>query len=409
MADLDQWDEDVPSFDEAWLCNEDEEPCETDENQTGVKEDIPVPSSNKGEDQVMNKNDEATKHSASWKKPLVITGGVLVMGFALIIGYQMCSSKTEEDLVLNNIGSSDPLVNTPPPNRSAAFDPLTGESIEDLADEQKGENPAPVAAVDVEKEEASTESEPVSEPLPPAQALTAIEFDENRMVVLADGVIANVKHFTMKAPPRLVIDFPGVKTLFKNHSFPAPQGWKAVRIGRDDRRVRVVLEGPGDNLLEHTVNTVDDKLIVEWAAKPVAEAATTDSVREGMDEVDKERLAFLERERVSLRRQLQTERNRTRRLQQEARSLSAKTDQQASRIEELRSTVATLKNRPILPPGWQVVGLTTQQVIFSDGSKTYVVRVGEAVHGLKVQSVDIENGRITTNYGVVDISRNGKS
>ena len=277
MADLDQWDEDVPSFDEAWLCNEDEEPCETDENQTGVKEDIPVPPSNKGEDQVMNKNDEATKHSASWKKPLVITGGVLVMGFALIIGYQMCSSKTEEDLVLNNIGSSDPLVNTPPPNRSAAFDPLTGESIEDLADEQKGGNPAPVAAVDVEKE------------------------------------------------------------------------------------------------------------------------------------VDKERLAFLERERVSLRRQLQTERNRTRRLQQEARSLSAKTDQQASRIEELRSTVATLKNRPILPPGWQVVGLTTQQVIFSDGSKTYVVRVGEAVHGLKVQSVDIKNGRITTNYGVVDISRNGKS
>lgn len=408
MMDSGQWDEDVPCFEKTLPRNQENNPDEV-ASKHDVEEN-PL----RSEEQEMSDKAHGAGQTATWKKALGITGGVLVLGFGLILGYQMfMAPKPQYDPLLTDTGPGiDPLAAEAQP-AEPVFDPLTGEMI--------GETPEPPDTQgvlgDPTPQEAAEAAEPAAEQppaLPQARTLSEVLLSDGQMVILGDGVVDGVNHFTMTAPARLVIDIPGVKTAFDNHSFPAPIGWKAVRVGRDNQKVRIVLEASGSILPETTVETNSDRVTVAWTtptkAKPVVES-TPAAVRDGALVVDQERLAFLERERTALRRQLQAEQERTRRLQQDIRSLTAKSDQQGIQISELRSTVATLKKRPVLPPGWQVVGLTTQQVIFSDGSKTHAVRVGESSHGMTVQSVDVKNGRITTNFGTIEVPRgaNGNS
>jgi type IV pilus assembly protein PilQ len=79
----------------------------------------------------------------------------------------------------------------------------------------------------------------------PATAVTGARARTDGVVLLANGQIGKFEVIELRDPPRLAIDLYGVEKAPRS-SAPGAAGFKQVRFGRDQGKVRVVLDADGD-------------------------------------------------------------------------------------------------------------------------------------------------------------------
>ena len=79
----------------------------------------------------------------------------------------------------------------------------------------------------------------------PATAVTGARARSDGVVLLANGQIGKFEVIELRDPPRLAIDLYGVEKAPRS-SAPGAAGFKQVRFGRDQGKVRVVLDADGD-------------------------------------------------------------------------------------------------------------------------------------------------------------------
>ena len=78
-----------------------------------------------------------------------------------------------------------------------------------------------------------------------ATAVTGVKVEGDRLVVQMNGAVGTFEVIELKDPPRVAIDLPGVQKAPRK-ALPAGAGFTQVRFGRDDAKVRVVLDATED-------------------------------------------------------------------------------------------------------------------------------------------------------------------
>jgi type IV pilus assembly protein PilQ len=82
-------------------------------------------------------------------------------------------------------------------------------------------------------------------PKAPATAVTGVKVEGDRLVVQTNGAVGTFEVIELKNPPRVAIDLPGVQKAPRK-ALAAGAGFTQVRFGRDDAKVRVVLDAADD-------------------------------------------------------------------------------------------------------------------------------------------------------------------
>jgi uncharacterized protein (TIGR02266 family) len=116
--------------------------------------------------------------------------------------------------------------------------------------------------------------EPVPEKKPepaPADAIQGLQVGlpvfaekdgEWRMIITATGPV-NVKHFTLKDPPRLAVDFKGAVYSGKKRTQESPAPSVArVRVGEQPEFTRFVLDFDGSEVPQHRIVKKEDRVVV---------------------------------------------------------------------------------------------------------------------------------------------------
>lgn len=101
----------------------------------------------------------------------------------------------------------------------------------------------------------------------PAKALTGVSVTERgditEVTITADGIIRDYNAFTLKSPPRLVIDLWKLKNLFaKNAVYAGTSHLKRVRIGRHPKKTRLVFDSSGPKVPPYRIDRFQSKLVV---------------------------------------------------------------------------------------------------------------------------------------------------
>jgi hypothetical protein len=131
-----------------------------------------------------------------------------------------------------------------------------------------------------EPAEAPTKPTDVAVEPPKATRLVSIEVlddEEGALVRLrAHGALVNRNRFILSDPDRLVIDFPGLKS----DAAPRVEGSglyvDRVRVGENEKRVRVVIDAPNEAaLVGRQVTTAPDGLLVTLGRPPLRVATPT--------------------------------------------------------------------------------------------------------------------------------------
>lgn len=131
---------------------------------------------------------------------------------------------------------------------------------------------------------------------------------------------------------------------------------------------------------------------------------------------DQAKLAALEKENTRLQGQIDTLKKTVSGLKAKEKTLLTKLEdllgangwlrklhtKQAREIKSLQKSVALLQSKPLLP-GWKIVGMTEENVIFSDDHRLLRLHVGNSFAGIKVQKIDVVKGIVTTNYGPIAV------
>jgi type IV pilus assembly protein PilQ len=106
-----------------------------------------------------------------------------------------------------------------------------------------------------------------------ATALTGAHMQKGAVVLSANGQIAKFEVIELKNPPRLAIDLYGVEKA-PRAAAAAGAGFKQVRFGRDQGKVRVVLDAEGE-LPAYQVRRIQSGLAVTAGASAAASKAPT--------------------------------------------------------------------------------------------------------------------------------------
>jgi len=125
--------------------------------------------------------------------------------------------------------------------------------------------PEPVAE---KKPEPAPEKKPEPPPVDTIQGLQvglpvfAEKDGEWRMIITATGP-AEIKHFTLKNPPRLAVDFKGAVYSGKNRTQESPAPSVArVRVGEQPEFTRFVLDFEGSEVPQHRIVKKEDRVVV---------------------------------------------------------------------------------------------------------------------------------------------------
>ena len=151
--------------------------------------------------------------------------------------------------------------NPVPPEEPKKPEPVAEKKPEPVAEKK----PEPVA---------EKKPEPVAEKKPepaPAETIEGLQvgpamFSEKggewRMVVAATGPV-EIKHFTLKNPPRLAVDFKGAVFSGKIRTKESPTPSVArVRVGEQPEFTRFVLDFEGSEVPKHRVIKKEDRVVV---------------------------------------------------------------------------------------------------------------------------------------------------
>lgn len=184
-----------------------------------------------------------------------------------------------------------------------------------------------------------------------AQTLESLQVAEGHVVLVADGNIDSFKYFELTEPARLVLDIAGVVPGFGGKSFTAVAGFKAIRIGIQPNKTRVVLDASGPKLPPYAVWQRGATIEITWQAAAGLDAAGGAATAVGVlaagpasGSADLHQLrTFLEAESAQLAQQQQKF------SQEEAKYLTSRQQLQRSmaeqqrRIEEMREKLGMSK------------------------------------------------------------------
>lgn len=122
--------------------------------------------------------------------------------------------------------------------------------------------PPPVAAANAPVADTPTK------PGAAAKKANSVEIKDNQAILHTDGRIDRQEHFSLGAPPRLVVDIYGVQPTFAERTFSIAQGFSGVRVGTYPDKTRYVFDAAGKTLPQYTVNKQDSAVIVAWNGQP---------------------------------------------------------------------------------------------------------------------------------------------
>jgi len=175
---------------------------------------------------------------------------------------------------------------TKPPAPEKPVTPEATKKPEPVAEKKPAPTPAPEkkpAPVPEKKPVAIAEKKPAPAPAPApekkpqlaaADTIQGLQVGlpvfsdkggEWRMVIAATGPV-EVKHFTLKDPPRLAVDFKGAVYSGKKRTLDSPAPSVArVRVGEQPEFTRFVLDFDGSEIPKHRIVKKEDRVVVTIA------------------------------------------------------------------------------------------------------------------------------------------------
>jgi type IV pilus assembly protein PilQ len=120
-----------------------------------------------------------------------------------------------------------------------------------------------------------------AEPSVLAKVAESVEVKGNQATLYTDGRIERFQHFTLGAPPRLVVDLFGVKPSFRERAFKATQGFKGIRVGTYPDKTRFVFDAAGRRLPKYTVDKKGSAVVVGWGEQPAQGTPKTSKAPSG--------------------------------------------------------------------------------------------------------------------------------
>jgi type IV pilus assembly protein PilQ len=120
-----------------------------------------------------------------------------------------------------------------------------------------------------------------AEPSVLAKVAESVEVKGNQATLNTDGRIERFQHFTLGAPPRLVVDLFGVKPSFRERAFKAAQGFKGIRVGTYPDKTRFVFDAAGGRLPKYTVDKKGSAVVVGWGEQPAQGTPKTSKAPSG--------------------------------------------------------------------------------------------------------------------------------
>jgi type IV pilus assembly protein PilQ len=120
-----------------------------------------------------------------------------------------------------------------------------------------------------------------AEPSGLAKIAESVEVKGNQAILNTDGRIERFQHFTLGAPPRLVVDLFGVRPSFRERAFKAAEGFKGIRVGTYPDKTRFVFDAAGGRLPKYNVDKKGSAVLVGWGEQPAQGTPRTSKTPSG--------------------------------------------------------------------------------------------------------------------------------
>jgi len=112
----------------------------------------------------------------------------------------------------------------------------------------------------------------------PAQSIDSVSVQKQAAILRADGKLERFQHFTLGAPPRLVVDVYGVKPAFKEREFKASGGFSRIRTGSYEDKTRFVFDAEQGAVPKYDVSLDGSSVVVTWGAEAAGSAPASSTV-----------------------------------------------------------------------------------------------------------------------------------
>ncbi len=97
-----------------------------------------------------------------------------------------------------------------------------------------------------------------------ASVMRNVSMSAGQAVLETNGKVGKFQSFALANPPRLVVDVYGLRPAFKERSFPAAGGFKQVRVGTYNDKMRLVFDASENVVPEHLVEGRTTDILVTW-------------------------------------------------------------------------------------------------------------------------------------------------
>lgn len=103
----------------------------------------------------------------------------------------------------------------------------------------------------------------------PATQVKSVDILDGQVLLMTDGNIGKYRHFSLGAPPRLVVDLYDIEPGVADQTYSLSGAFKGLRVGRYPTKSRFVFDASGEKLPEYSVSSTGQAVQVVWDQKPV--------------------------------------------------------------------------------------------------------------------------------------------
>lgn len=109
-----------------------------------------------------------------------------------------------------------------------------------------------------------------SERVQPAAVIKSVEVLDGQVLLMTDGHIAKFRHFSLGAPPRLVVDLYGIKASSTDKTYALQGAFSNLRTGEYPDKTRFVFDSATEQLPGFNVSSTGQAVQITWNELPVA-------------------------------------------------------------------------------------------------------------------------------------------
>ncbi|WP_158516125.1 type IV pilus secretin family protein [Syntrophotalea acetylenivorans] len=103
----------------------------------------------------------------------------------------------------------------------------------------------------------------------PATQVKSVDILDGQVLLMTDGSIGKYRHFSLGAPPRLVVDLYDIEPGSAEKAYSLSGAFKGLRVGRYPTKSRFVFDATGEKLPEYSVSSTGQAVQVVWDQKPI--------------------------------------------------------------------------------------------------------------------------------------------